>query len=261
MICLKNFLVGITIGMCAILPGISSGVLCVVFGLYEKIINSITNFFKDIKKNFKFLFPIAIGILVGVFVCGNILNFLFEKFSTPISFVFIGLILGSIKIVYKQIKTHKIKLSYILCALFTFSLSFYLITLEKTSISNHITNLQNNSFLILCGILMSAGIVIPGVSKTVILMILGIYQEYLNAIATINLTILLPIALGLVIGCVMFLFLLKFLFEHFKIHTYFGIIGFTISSVFVLYPRFSLNSEGIISLVLCLLAFGVSCKI
>jgi len=158
---LKNFLVGITIGMGAILPGISSGVLCVVFGLYEKIINSITNFFKDIKQNFKFLFPIVIGVLVGVFVCGNILNFLFKKFSAPISFVFIGLILGSIKIVFEQIKTQKIKFSYILCSLFTFSLSFYLISLEKTSISNQIITLQNNSFLILCGILMSAGIVIP----------------------------------------------------------------------------------------------------
>lgn len=161
MIFLKNFFVGITIGIGAILPGISSGVMCVVFGLYEKIINSITNFFKDIKQNFKFLFPIAIGVLVGVFVCGNILNFLFDKFSRPISFVFIGLILGSIKIVFNQIKTHKIKLSYILCALFTFSLSFYLITLEKTSLINQIIDIQNNSFLILCGILMSAGIVIP----------------------------------------------------------------------------------------------------
>ena len=258
---MKNFLVGITIGTGAILPGISSGVLCVVFGLYEKIINSITNFFKDIKQNFKFLFPLAIGVLVGVFVCGNILNFLFDKFSRPISFVFIGLILGSIKIVFNQIKTHKIKFSYILCALFTSSLSFYLITLEKTSLVNQIIDTQNNSFLIICGILMSAGIVIPGVSKTVILMILGIYQTYLDAIVTLNLNILLPIIIGLIIGGIIFLILLKFLFEHFKIHTYFGIIGFTISSVLILYPGFSLNLEGIISLILCVLAFGVSCKI
>lgn len=92
-------------------------------------------------------------------------------------------------------------------------------------------------------------------------MILGFYQEYLNAISTINLTILLPIALGLLIGGIIFLILLKILFEHFKIHTYFGIIGFTLSSVFVLYPGFNFNTEGVISLVLCLLAFGVSCKI
>ncbi|MBE5820516.1 MAG: DUF368 domain-containing protein [Clostridiales bacterium] len=92
-------------------------------------------------------------------------------------------------------------------------------------------------------------------------MILGIYQTYLDAIATLNLSILFPIALGLLIGGVIFLILLKFLFEHFKIHTYFGIIGFTLSSVFVLYPGFNLNAEGIISLILCVLAFGLSCKI
>lgn len=92
-------------------------------------------------------------------------------------------------------------------------------------------------------------------------MILGIYQTYLNAIATLNLSILFPIALGLLIGGIIFLVLLNFLFEHFKVHTYFGIIGFTISSVFVLYPGFTLNLEGIISLILCVLAFGVSCRI
>lgn len=258
---MRNFLVGILIGMGAILPGISSGVLCVAFGLYEKIINSITNFFKDIKQNFKFLFPITIGLLVGIFVCGNVLKFLFDKFSVPVSFVFIGLILGSIKIVFNQIKTHKLKLSYILCALFTFSFSLYLITFEKTVLVNQIVDIRNNSSLILCGILMSAGIVIPGVSKTVILMMLGIYQTYLDAIVNLNLTILIPIIIGLVIGCILFLILLKFLFEHFKVHTYFAIIGFTLSSVLVIYPRFSFDLEGIISLVLCVLAFILSFKI
>lgn len=92
-------------------------------------------------------------------------------------------------------------------------------------------------------------------------MILGIYQTYLEAIATLNLSILFPIALGLLMGGVIFLILLKFLFEHFKVLTYFGIIGFTISSVFVLYSGFTLNLEGIISLILCVLAFGVSCRI
>ncbi|MBQ6991300.1 MAG: DUF368 domain-containing protein [Clostridia bacterium] len=92
-------------------------------------------------------------------------------------------------------------------------------------------------------------------------MILGIYQTYLDAIVTLNLNILLPIIIGLIIGGIIFLILLKFLFEHFKIHTYFGIIGFTISSVFVLYPGFSLTIEGIISLILCVLAFWVSCRI
>ena len=74
---IKNYLKGVAIGSGAILPGISSGVLCVVFGIYEKLLDSVLNFFKNIKENFKFIFPIALGGISGVILFGNLLNYLF----------------------------------------------------------------------------------------------------------------------------------------------------------------------------------------
>ena len=71
---IKNYLKGVAIGSGAILPGISSGVLCVVFGIYEKLLDSVLNFFKNIKENFKFIFPIALGGISGVILFGNLLN-------------------------------------------------------------------------------------------------------------------------------------------------------------------------------------------
>ena len=104
-----NFLVncvkGIAIGAGAILPGISSGVLCVIFGIYEKLLDSILNFFKDLKNNSKFLTPLIIGAGIGILLFSNILNYLLFKFPIQTKSVFIGLILGSIPSLIKEINT------------------------------------------------------------------------------------------------------------------------------------------------------------
>lgn len=104
---------------------------------------------------------------------------------------------------------------------------------------------------------MSAGIVIPGVSKSVILMLLGIYQIYLSAIASLNLSFLLPVGIGLLIGGSLFLCLINFLFKFVKSYTYFGIIGFILGSIFVIYPGFTFDMNGYFSIVLMILSFIV----
>ncbi|MBO4816531.1 MAG: DUF368 domain-containing protein [Clostridia bacterium] len=223
------------------------------FGLYEKIVDSIIHFFKDIKNNLRFLTPIAIGVFLGVFLFGNILKFLFNKFYIPTCFVFIGLILGSLKLVIKQANFKKITLSHLIAFLVTLSLSIYLIVLEKTL--NFSMNISSNTYLIIAGVLMSAGIVIPGISKTVILMILGIYPMYLSAVSNLNLNFLLPIGFGLLIGGIIFLSLINFLFKFAKSYTYFGIIGFIVASVFVIYPGFTFDIQGFISILLLIISF------
>lgn len=231
----------------------------VLFGLYEKLVNSVLNFFKDIKKNFTFLFPIGLGVFVGVFLFGNILKFLFDRYYMPTSFAFIGLILGSIPLVIKQANINKVNFLHILCMIVTLSFSLYLVALEG-NITNSLT-FNSNSFLIIAGIITSAGIVIPGVSKTVILMLLGIYEIYISAIASLNLSVLFPIGIGFIIGGFLFLVLINFLFKIAKSYTYFAIVGFVLGSIFVIYPGFVLNLEGFISLALFLICFFASIKL
>lgn len=228
------------------------------FGLYEKLVNSILNFFKDIKKNFAFLFPICLGIFVGVFLFGNLLKVLFNKYYMPTSFAFIGLILGSIPLVIKQANVKKVTTLHILCMFVTFSLSLYLVALEGNVTTA--LNFNSYSYLILSGAITSAGIVIPGVSKTVILMLLGIYEIYISAIASLNLSILIPIGIGFAIGGIIFLVLINFLFKIAKSYTYFAIIGFVLGSVFVIYPGFNFNAQGIVSITLLIISFIVGIK-
>lgn len=175
------------------------------------------------------------------------------------SFACIGLILGSLKLVIKQANIKKVTFSHVLCLFVTLSFSMYLVALENSL--NVTSYINSNSYLILAGILMSAGIVIPGVSKTVILMMLGLYQIYLSAISTLNLSVLLPIGIGLFIGGILFLCLINFLFKFAKSYTYFGIIGFILGSTLVIYPGFSFDMHGLVSIILLVVSFIIGLKL
>ena len=234
----KGFFQGILIGAGAILPGISSGVLCVIFGIYENLLNCVLNFFKNIKENFKYLFPIGFGSIVGIVLFGNILKYLFFAYPIQIKFIFIGLILGSIPALIKTCTAKtQFKPSYLIFTLITLLLGIFLVIIEKNiNRSNDID--YNFLFLIVSGFLMSAGIIIPGVSNTLILMLLGIYEYYLDAVSIIYLPFLIPLLIGIVFGSIFFMKLTKFLLDKFYPQTFFAIIGFTLGSVLILYPRF-----------------------
>lgn len=262
---LLQVLKGALIGAGAILPGISSGVLCVMFGLYEKLIESILGFFKDIKKNFKFLFPILLGIVLGVVVFGNALNYVYSNFHSIACFCFIGLILGSIPSIFKEAGKHSLKIINVICLVLTLSFSLYLISIEFLgNVSSVNTDTVSFIELVFSGFAMSAGVVIPGVSSTVILMILGKYSLYLSAISSLNINILFPMGIGLVLGGIILLFMMKLLFEYFHSITYYAIIGFVLGSIFVLFPTnysfYELISGVILGLICCLLAFYIQKK-
>ena len=107
---------------------------------------------------------------------------------------------------------------------------------------------------------MSLGTVIPGISNTVILMILGGYNLYLEGLATFNLYILIPMGIGLIVGGFIFLKVIEFLFSHFKTYTYYAIIGFTLGSIFVLIPPIEFNITLIFSILIMVLSFFISYK-
>lgn len=262
-----NIFKGILIGTGAILPGISSGVLCVILGIYETLISRILHFFKNFKENLLFFIPIIIGAGISVIFISKILLFLLDNYNVPTSFCFIGLILGCVPSVFKHAnyvdnngKNNKF-LKY-LFLIFTFSFSVYLLALEKTTNSIALS-IENVSFLELIynGFFMSAGVVIPGVSNTVILMILGTYNIYLEALATLNFAVLVPMGIGLLIGGFLFLKLIEFLFLKYKTYTYYAIIGFTVGSIFVLFPGFNFDLISFASILIMLVSFFISYKL
>ncbi len=245
----SNFIKGIAIGAGAILPGISSGVLCVIFGLYEKLLNSILGFFKDIKANFKFLFPIVLGGVAGVLLFSKLLNYMLYAFPLQTKSAFVGLILSTIPSLIKEInKKDKFKLHYLLYLIIALILGILTVFLEK-SIPIFSSTRYNYFYLIFCGFMMSGGIIVPGVSSTIILMLLGVYSTYLTSVSSIYLPILVPIGIGLILGCLLFMKLTKYCLEHFYSETFYTIIGFTLGSVLVIWPEFTPDLCGVFSFI------------
>ncbi len=236
---LYRFIIGIFIGAGAILPGISSGVLCVIFGIYDKLINCVLGFFKNSKENFKFLFPIIIGVAIGVIVFGNLLRTLFDLYPTETKFAFIGLILGCVPNLFKIANSKKgFKIHYLIYTFLSFGITIFLLLLEHTLQYSTFTSSGNTLFLVLSGFVMSIGIVVPGVSSTVLLMILNTYEVYLDAVSTVNLLVLIPMGIGVILGGILFLKITEVLMRKFFSETYYTIIGFVLGSLLILYPRF-----------------------
>ncbi|MBO5478932.1 MAG: DUF368 domain-containing protein [Clostridia bacterium] len=253
-----NLLIGILIGAGAILPGISSGVLCVIFGIYDKLINSVLEFFNDVKTNFKFLFPIVIGIGIGIILFGNILKSIFATYPIQTKFAFLGLILGCVPNLFKIANSKKgFRLHYLFYTIVSFILTLILLVLENQFTTRNFVSTQNPLFLILSGFIMSIGIVVPGVSNTVLLMILGSYEIYLNAVSSVDISILFPMGIGLVVGGLLFLKLAQYFMQNYFSQTYYTIIGFVLGSLLILYPGFEFSFTGIISLIIFVLCFYV----
>lgn len=161
----KNIFIGILIGSGAILPGISSGVILVSLGLYEKLLNTVLYFFKNFKENLKLIIPIIIGTIIGIVLFGNILNNLYTLYPNILKFCFIGLILGTIPSVIKtaNMNSKYIESKNILLGILSFIITILLILIEEKNMISSIssTNQFNYFYLILSGFLMSLGIVIP----------------------------------------------------------------------------------------------------
>lgn len=256
-----NFLIGIFIGCGAILPGVSSGVFCVIFGIYEKLVDSIVNFFKAPKKNLIFIFPISLGAFIGIVLFGNIIKYFFNTCRMQASFAFIGLILGTIPVLLKQGSTSKcIRLKKMIPLVISFFIGIILIFIEKNFSVNFALN-TSPLYLIFAGFVMSIGIVVPGISNTVILMLLGVYNQYISSVSSLNLHVLIPMCIGILIGGILWLKIITLLLNKYREYTFYSIIGFTLGSVFVLYPGFSFDFNGLFSIFLLLICTILSYKL
>ena len=264
------FFVGILIGTAMIVPGVSGAVIAVIFGVYDKLILALNNLFKDFKKNFIFLLVLGLGILIGAIWFSNILIFLYEKHGVITRFCFVGLILGGIPCLFKMVKVKNGKINYM--ALFItlmFSLLLWIISNKYLSINLSHTSgyiIRDTINLFLSGIIYSIGKVIPGISSSFLLVIVGMYEFVLSVIAhpisfgLINIKRVIPFILGLILGIVVLLKIISSLIEkHFSI-IYSVIIGFIIGSIPAMLPLLFNTVEIIKGMFLAVLSFYLSYK-
>ena len=267
---LITFLKGFVIGFGIIFP-ISSSVLAMTMGIYERIIKIINNFFSSFKENKKFIIFFALGVVASAICCCLLLNITLNKFPVATLLFFVGLILGGVKmIVQKTEKKYSVAniLYTVIGALILIGISL-LGSKEGVSIS---TDLAGYLKLFGVGIIAAGTMIIPGVSGSAILDILGYYTPIINIISETvhfnnlnpNIFIIIVFGIGMLIGIIAVSKLMEYLLEKHKIKTYFAIVGFVFASIvniIILIFGYKIKvAEFIVGMVLLLIGYVLSAK-
>ena len=270
---MKNIILilkGMLIGVANIIPGVSGGTLMITLGLYEDIINTISHFFTNWKKNLRFILPIGIGMVVAVLLLSKVISHCLDNYPFPTTFFFIGLILGGIPLLWKRISGARGRYSnwiifgitFVTILLFTFSKSSdYLVSLDNLELFDYFK-------LLIIGIISAATMVIPGISGSFVLMLLGYYEPIVNTIKDLtnldllgkNILILAPFGIGIVIGIIVVAKLLEYLFNRYPVKTYYGVLGFVMASMIaIIKPIINVqpNVIEVISAILLVIVGGI----
>lgn len=243
---IKNILKGIVIGLANVIPGVSGGTMMVSMGIYDKLIHSITHLFSELKKSVMFLLPIFIGIGIAVVVVPFGIEYLFAEYPFQTNLLFIGLIVGGLPAAWKNVKGNSIKIGHLIVCIAFFVMVAGLAMMGETE-----GNAADLSFSVLSvaklfgvGIVASATMVIPGVSGSMMLLLMGYYHPILEAITEFikavlafdmdgilrGVGILAPFGIGVVAGIFAIAKLIEIIFEKFPLYAYWAIIGLILSS-------------------------------
>lgn len=264
-----NFLKGAAVGIANIIPGVSGGTLAVITGIYNKLIDIIGNFLSHLKswtklkEDFKFLIPIGLGAVIGIVLFSKVLKWLLATFNMPTMFCFMGLIIGSLPLLFNQAKEKGFKIKYLIPFAITLILMIILNIIganvtEGSGIETFDKTPINMILLVFYGFIAAGTMVIPGISGSMVMMIMGIYTAILTAVSTLDIIILLPFAFGVLIGVIVVSKLMDILLEKFYSYTYFAILGFIIGSIIFIFPGFAFNLTGLVSVIVFIIGFVVS---
>ena len=234
---------GIAIGVSMIIPGLSGGTLAVLMNIYDKILEAITGIFKHFKESLLLLLPLVIGAVIGFVGLVFPINYGLAHFPLIIVSLFVGFIIGGLPSIYKKVRGKENWIS-ILIGLIALGITISLCFI-KTNDSIDIRNLNVGTwfYLFLSGIIASIALVAPGISGSMTLMVLGVYVHLMEVLKEIlsftnlwnNSMILLPLALGLIIGFIFMSFFMKYMLKNHETSTYFALIGFIIGSIVSIY--------------------------
>ena len=274
---IKNILKGMVIGIANVIPGVSGGTMMVAMGIYDKLIHCITHLFSELKKNIIFLAPIAVGMALAIVGSSFTIEKMFEVFPFQTSLLFVGLVVGGLPAMWKNVKGKPIRLGHMItCVLFLALVVGMALLGETEGNATELTfSLVNAVKLFFVGVIAAATMVIPGVSGSMVLLLIGYYNPILSAInafirAGVSMDIpgimagvgvLAPFGIGMVIGIFAIAKLIEIIFEKFPLYAYWGIIGLILASPFGILAMGSFGTITIISILTGIAALVIGCVI
>ena len=293
---LEHIIIGIIIGISNIVPGVSAGTMFVILGIFKKLIDqvglcldevktmvkNITKFkeknggiravgimFKNIFMSQKtFLIPIAIGMIFAIYFVAKLFSILNPEQILYRNYIFLGLILGGIPALFKELKKgtditniKKRKISIYIFMIIGFAMMFALYLLKVNGIGLRKVGYEELSIamaipLFLVGAIAAASMVIPGISGSMVVLILGYYELMTLSISKLNMIFIIPFAIGILVGIMAILKLIKYLLDKHYTITYSCIVGFVVGSLLMVFPGLPVGVMGYVITVICI-AIGI----
>jgi len=233
---IQKILAGLLIGIGCILPGVSGGVMAVSFGLYRPMLDAVMHFFHAPKKHLRFLLPLAIGGGAGMLIGAKGLSAALRLYEVPMLFLFTGFILGGIPDLLREAEQQErfrpvwlVSLALGVCL----ALPLAVFGGQGTAV-DRLSPIQS----LLTGVLEGVGTVVPGVSTSFVLLRLGWYQAYLEALSGFDAGQGIFIAAGFALSALGSMRLVQWLFDHHPGHAYYAVLGFLLVSVALVFPGF-----------------------
>jgi len=293
---LEHIIIGIIIGISNIVPGVSAGTMFVILGIFKKLIDqvglcldevktmvkNITKYkeknggiravgimFKNIFMSQKtFLIPIAIGMIFAIYFVAKLFSILNPEQILYRNYIFLGLILGGIPALFKELKKgtditniKKRKISIYIFMIIGFAMMFALYLLKVNGIGLRKVGYEELSIamaipLFLVGAIAAASMVIPGISGSMVVLILGYYELMTLSISKLNMIFIIPFAIGILVGIMAILKLIKYLLDKHYTRTYSCIVGFVVGSLLMVFPGLPVGVMGYVITVICI-AIGI----
>lgn len=243
---LKLILQGLAVGVANIIPGVSGGTMMVAMGIYDKLIHCITHLKSEFKNSLKLIIPIFIGVGIAVVALSRLFEFLLANHPIPTNFAFCGLIAGSLPFIFKKVEGKKITIGKIIPFLVFFGVVILMAVMGNVAgtaadVSFSFINVVK---LFGVGIVAAATMVVPGVSGSMMLMLMGYYDvilsiinDFIDAVLAFNMAeilrtvgVLAPFGIGVLAGIFLIAKLIEFIFSKAETHAYFAIIGLIMAS-------------------------------
>lgn len=261
---LHTFLLGIIMGVANIIPGVSGGTIAVGLGIFDKLISSINNFIKKPKENLSFLIPLGLGMVFGILAFSGIISFGLKNYSFATNMFFVGLVVSSIPLIYTSSKEKNFKPAYYIFIAIGFLIVVLFAIMEKNSVESTSSNIGYTK-LFISGAIASSAMVIPGISGSFMMILLGVYNVLLEALSQLkdwllnmsdtsllfeSLHVIIPLGIGIVIGILLISKIIEFLFSKFHSQTYLVILGLIFGSLFAILTDSATYSSGVDTLVI-----------
>lgn len=251
------------IGGTMTVPGVSGGSMAMILGIYDKLIYSVSNVFKQPKASLLYLIKVSAGALAGMFLFARLMDRILQTYPMPAGFFFLGAVLGGIPVILRSARVERFTFQTLLFPLLGI-LCVYGISLLPVGLFA-VSDEVSFAYLLLQfigGWIIAIALVLPGISTSHMLLMLGLYETVIRAVKDMDLILLLPLIIGVLIGTFATGKVLDKLFERYRMQTYLAVFGFLLGSLVELFPGIPEPCE-VLPSVLSLLAgafllYGVS---